>query len=149
MTPRSFLGRLITLPLLCFGLLLIALPSFVLGREFSLVWEKMTRDQVGGQHPSDIDILFNSISTQSSTLDQSNSPAPSATQHPVYPPEPAMTSPRLQDLSNFKLAQNQTELSEQIDNLKAIVEMQGKMMNRLLDVIEGRKREDVQGRISR
>lgn len=130
MTPRSFLGRLITLPLLCFGLLLIALPSFVLGREFSLVWEKMTRDQ-------------------SSTLDQSNSPAPSATQHPVYPPEPAMTSPRLQDLSNFKLAQNQTELSEQIDNLKAIVEMQGKMMNRLLDVIEGRKREDVQGRISR
>jgi hypothetical protein len=45
-TPRSFLGRLITLPLLVFGLLLIALPSFVLGREFSLVWEKMTSDQV-------------------------------------------------------------------------------------------------------
>lgn len=45
-TPRSFLGRLITLPLLVFGLLLIALPSFVLGREFSLVWESMTRDQV-------------------------------------------------------------------------------------------------------
>lgn len=45
-TPRSFLGRLVTLPLLVFGLLLIALPSFVLGREFSLVWEKMTKDQV-------------------------------------------------------------------------------------------------------
>ncbi|KAI0027806.1 hypothetical protein K488DRAFT_60392 [Vararia minispora EC-137] len=41
-TPRSFLGRLITLPLLIFGLLLIALPSFVLGREFSLVWNEMT-----------------------------------------------------------------------------------------------------------
>ncbi|KAL1693523.1 hypothetical protein GGG16DRAFT_110961 [Schizophyllum commune] len=40
-TPRSFLGRLVTLPLLVFGLLLIALPSFVLGREFSLVWERM------------------------------------------------------------------------------------------------------------
>jgi hypothetical protein len=41
-TPRSFLGRLITVPILMFGLLLITLPSFVLGREFSLVWEKMT-----------------------------------------------------------------------------------------------------------
>jgi potassium voltage-gated channel Shal-related subfamily D member 2 len=41
-TPRSFLGRLITLPLLIFGLLLIALPSFVLGREFSIVWNEMT-----------------------------------------------------------------------------------------------------------
>lgn len=41
-TPRSFLGRLITIPLLVFGLLLIALPSFVLGREFSLVWNDMT-----------------------------------------------------------------------------------------------------------
>ena len=44
MTPRSFLGKLITLPLLVFGLLLIALPSFVLGREFSIVWERMTKD---------------------------------------------------------------------------------------------------------
>ncbi|TFK59198.1 voltage-gated potassium channel, partial [Pluteus cervinus] len=42
-TPRSFLGRLVTLPLLLFGLLFITLPSFVLGREFSIVWEKMTR----------------------------------------------------------------------------------------------------------
>ncbi|KAH9958858.1 hypothetical protein BC827DRAFT_1269298 [Russula dissimulans] len=40
-TPRSFFGRLITLPLLLFGLLLIALPSFVLGREFSVVWNEM------------------------------------------------------------------------------------------------------------
>lgn len=40
-TPRSFFGRLITLPLLLFGLLLIALPSFVLGREFSIVWNEM------------------------------------------------------------------------------------------------------------
>ena len=41
-TPRSFFGRLITLPLLLFGLLLIALPSFVLGREFSIVWNEMS-----------------------------------------------------------------------------------------------------------
>ena len=46
-TPRSFFGRLITLPLLIFGLLLIALPSFVLGREFSVVWNEMA----GGYTP--------------------------------------------------------------------------------------------------
>ena len=45
-TPRSFLGRLITIPLLVFGLLLIALPTFVLGREFSSIWDTMKEDQV-------------------------------------------------------------------------------------------------------
>ncbi|KAI5118430.1 hypothetical protein M0805_009708 [Coniferiporia weirii] len=40
-TPRSFLGRLLTVPLLVCGLLLIALPSFVLGREFSVLWDHM------------------------------------------------------------------------------------------------------------
>lgn len=45
-TPRSFLGRVITLPLLVFGLLLIALPTFVLGREFSHVWDMMKVGQV-------------------------------------------------------------------------------------------------------
>ncbi|THU89206.1 voltage-gated potassium channel, partial [Dendrothele bispora CBS 962.96] len=41
LTPVSLLGRLFTIPLLVFGLLLIALPSFVLGREFAVVWEGM------------------------------------------------------------------------------------------------------------
>ncbi|KAJ3936261.1 MAG: hypothetical protein NXY57DRAFT_270716 [Lentinula lateritia] len=55
-TPRSFLGRLVTVPLLVFGLLLIALPSFVLGREFSIVWEKMTTQQQLQQQDDDRDL---------------------------------------------------------------------------------------------
>lgn len=39
--PRSVLGRLFTVPLLVFGLLLIALPSFVLGRNFAIVFDAM------------------------------------------------------------------------------------------------------------
>ena len=39
--PRSFLGKLLTMPLLMFGLLLIALPSFVLGRNFAIVFDAM------------------------------------------------------------------------------------------------------------
>lgn len=49
--PRSFLGRLITLPLLMFGLLLIALPSFVLGREFASVWDGMGGTKVSSNPP--------------------------------------------------------------------------------------------------
>lgn len=40
--PRSMLGKLLTVPLLMFGLLLIALPSFVLGRNFAIVFDAMT-----------------------------------------------------------------------------------------------------------
>jgi len=43
------------------------------------------------------------------------------------------------DISNFKLAQNQTELSKQIEELKATVELNVQIMNRLLEVLEGRK----------
>jgi len=113
-TPRSFLGRLVTLPLLVFGLLLIALPSFVLGREFSLVWEKMTSDQNDTSDRPD-----------SPTISQSDT-------HPI----------RTHDLSNFKLAQNQTELSKQIEELKATVELNVQIMNRLLEALDGRKNQD-------
>ncbi|KAJ3510190.1 hypothetical protein NLJ89_g4820 [Agrocybe chaxingu] len=112
-TPRSFLGRLITLPLLVFGLLLITLPSFVLGREFSLVWEAMTKDREN---------------EPSSTI----SPYP-----PIYSAtrnDPPPRTPR--DLSNLKLAQNQTELSRQIQELAATVEIQGKLLQRLLTKLD-------------
>lgn len=39
--PKSTLGRLVCVPLLCFGLLLVALPSFVLGRNFATVWDAL------------------------------------------------------------------------------------------------------------
>ncbi|KAF8326877.1 uncharacterized protein EI90DRAFT_1884430 [Cantharellus anzutake] len=45
--PRTILGRFFTIPLLLFGLLLIALPSFVLGRQFSAVWEAMAARGAG------------------------------------------------------------------------------------------------------
>ncbi len=46
------------------------------------------------------------------------------------------------DLSNRKLAQNQTELSRQIEQLSATVEAQGAMIQRLLQVMDkGKQRE--------
>ncbi|KAK0457996.1 uncharacterized protein EV420DRAFT_1748335 [Desarmillaria tabescens] len=125
-TPRSFLGRLVTLPLLVFGLLLIALPSFVLGREFSIVWEKMTENQ--RQPIDELDIV------DSPTLTRPLFSTSSASS--------ASGSSKKKDLSNRKLAQNQTELSRQIEQLSATVEAQGAMIQRLLQVMDkGKQRE--------
>jgi len=108
-TPRSFLGRLITLPILVFGLLLITLPSFVLGREFSLVWGQMTRDSV---------------------LDDANRNSTAGLYTPLHTSQDIRGPGR--DLSNRKLAQNQTELSIQIHALATTIEHQGKLLKRLL-----------------
>lgn len=43
--PRTALGKMLSVPLLLFGLLLIALPSFVLGRNFAIVYDAMVTFQ--------------------------------------------------------------------------------------------------------
>ncbi|KAF8551234.1 voltage-gated potassium channel [Imleria badia] len=117
-TPRSTLGRLITVPLLVFGLLLIALPSFVLGREFSIVWKQMTKHEVHDPR----------CATDEQT-DEEQDP------NLVLGPDLDIRSER--DLSNRKLAQNQTELSWQISELRNAVEMQGEIIRRLVGLLEG------------
>ncbi|EPQ54408.1 voltage-gated potassium channel [Gloeophyllum trabeum ATCC 11539] len=114
-TPRSFLGRLITLPLLLFGLLLIALPSFVLGREFSIVWAKMTKNQ------------------------NINEPLVSASVANFHDLQNPAQSDISRDLSNRKLAQNQAELSRQITELRTALQMQGETLRTLLEIMESEK----------
>ncbi|KAF9546671.1 voltage-gated potassium channel [Agrocybe pediades] len=153
-TPRSFLGRLITLPILVFGLLLITLPSFVLGREFSHVWEKMTTDRPssdangdGGEQGSGRGrenptiSPYSPISYPMSAISRPSIDAPGRT--PYYPRTPShshssSTGIRQRDLSNLKLAQNQTELSRQIEELRETMEAQGKLLMRLLERMEGK-----------
>ncbi|KAJ7085767.1 hypothetical protein B0H15DRAFT_910168 [Mycena belliarum] len=118
-TPRSFLGRLVTLPLLVFGLLLIALPSFVLGREFSLVWERMSRDSPHSE-PQSPTSPFMRRGRDTFFPASSYAPTPSG------------------DLSNRKLAHNQMELSKQIVELRGVIEAQGQLIARLVSALEGK-----------
>ncbi|KAA1470666.1 voltage-gated potassium channel [Dentipellis sp. KUC8613] len=138
-TPRSFPGRLITIPLLVFGLLLIALPSFVLGREFSIVWNEMSSGEVqsistlplGSFHSDARDCQM--PPTTPYLLPQSPN-LMRRRRTPVSSPHASaidMAPPR--DLTNRKLAQNQTELSAQIAALSAVVERQGAMLRALLE----------------
>ncbi|KAI9498219.1 hypothetical protein BDB00DRAFT_755196 [Zychaea mexicana] len=49
MVPATFIGKLITFPAMLFGVLLIALPSIIIGRNFTIVWEAMKRRQYYSQ----------------------------------------------------------------------------------------------------
>ncbi|KAJ6525762.1 hypothetical protein B0H19DRAFT_971203 [Mycena capillaripes] len=127
-TPRSFLGRLVTLPLLVFGLLLIALPSFVLGREFSLVWEQMAHD---------VRFILYLLSPQSEPQSPVSPFLPRRRQRADSFFAPHTANPPT-DLSNRKLAHNQTELSKQISELRGVVEAQGQLIARLVTALEGK-----------
>ncbi|EPS97556.1 hypothetical protein FOMPIDRAFT_1061807 [Fomitopsis schrenkii] len=132
LTPRSFLGRLITIPLLVFGLLLIALPTFVLGREFSLVWEMMKENQQISREE-----VFNAQSVDplaSPSLMRARSSS-SAWRHVQDEPQPGEGSPR-----------EAHELRDQIAELKATVEMQGALLRRLVSAMEGGAQGQSQGK---
>jgi voltage-gated potassium channel Kch len=64
--PRSFLGKLLTMPLLMFGLLLIALPSFVLGRNFAIVFDAMNNQALIAVSPCfsfDAGLMYSRVRT--------------------------------------------------------------------------------------
>jgi hypothetical protein len=52
-------------------------------------------------------------------------------------PPAFLSAPESADLSNRKLAHNQTELSNQITELRGIVEAQGQLIARLVSALEG------------
>ncbi|ELU41586.1 hypothetical protein AG1IA_04381 [Rhizoctonia solani AG-1 IA] len=134
--PRSFLGRLLSVPLLLFGLLLIALPSFVLGREFAAVWEYMGGNVLQGndeavaearRHLNDTPLLSRTPLSRG----RSASYVPLDDEVNISP----NTSERRKDLTNLKLAQNQQALSKQIDQLAELIRIQAeelKMVKELL-----------------
>ncbi|OZJ03975.1 hypothetical protein BZG36_03255 [Bifiguratus adelaidae] len=47
MVPTTFIGKLVTFPAMMFGVLLIALPSIIVGRNFTTVWEQMKHAEGG------------------------------------------------------------------------------------------------------
>ncbi|KAF8903672.1 hypothetical protein CPB84DRAFT_1835815 [Gymnopilus junonius] len=149
-TPRSFLGRLITIPILVFGLLFITLPSFVLGREFSHVWEKLTQDRLEVAEENG-----NNVVTEDPDADLGMEADPengtarasgsaSARSAPHYRPARVHRHFHLPPLSP-PLAQNQTELSRQIEELAGVVDVQGRMLSRLLELLEEKEGVKDQG----
>ncbi|KAJ7219590.1 hypothetical protein GGX14DRAFT_355754, partial [Mycena pura] len=90
----------------------------VLGREFTLVWERMSRESPHSEPMSPT--------------------SPLARRRDPFFPLRHHQDGRAADLSNRKLAHNQTELSKQILELRSIVEAQGKLIARLVAVLDGK-----------
>ncbi|KAB5594261.1 Potassium voltage-gated channel family protein [Ceratobasidium theobromae] len=136
-TPRSFLGRMLSVPLLLFGLLLIALPSFVLGREFATVWEHM-----GGNLGNAEAVAEARRHLNDSPMVSRARPSRARFENYVALDDEAghldNDGERARDLSNFKLAQNQQELSKQIDQLSELVRTQAEELRVVKELLEKR-----------
>ncbi|KZO94265.1 voltage-gated potassium channel [Calocera viscosa TUFC12733] len=115
--PRSGLGRLITVPLLMFGLLVVALPSFVLGRNFSAVWEGMKRRGAIVQARNE--------ATEGGPM----GPDPTT---PITPNGGAIFDERSADLE---------VLQSDVRRLTKVVERQGGDLERLIQLLERRHQE--------
>ncbi|PIL22784.1 transporter [Ganoderma sinense ZZ0214-1] len=167
-TPRSFLGRVITLPLLVFGLLLIALPTFVLGREFSIVWEFMEEAQVSLPLSSSAEQPLTlkpeqKTREQDEQIDPFHDPLASPLLAARRPPEIATTTslwrhapeeisrPRATRVASISsnapgpldstAAHNETsaELRAHLSELRAKVDRQEEMLRRIMAAVEGRQ----------
>ncbi|KAH9991133.1 hypothetical protein BJV77DRAFT_554733 [Russula vinacea] len=133
-TPRSFLGRLVTLPLLLFGLLLIALPSFVLGREFSMVWNEMTH----GHTPRTPYTQSRHAYTQSQVFLQSPTLLRRPRAHSLSVDDPFHTTNVAaaaceRDEAHHQLAQSHSALAAQLAELRGAVDAQSTLLRRILE----------------
>jgi len=131
-TPRSFFGRLITLPLLLFGLLLIALPSFVLGREFSVVWNEMTSGETprtpylqSGHAQSELLLQSSNLLTRLRARRLSHSE--------YLHPTPTTTTTRERDEAHRQLSQSHGVLAAQLTELRAAMDAQSTLLRRILE----------------
>ncbi|KAI8994245.1 voltage-gated potassium channel [Trametes punicea] len=148
-TPRSFLGRLITLPLLVFGLLLIALPTFVLGREFSLVWELMEENQKTYGADGDVEPLNDPLASPMLSRSRSVRDLASTTglwQHAQEEITRARRTSNNAPPAMRTSSQTQADLTAQIADLRAKVDAQEEMLRRIMDAVEGRRTQERRSR---
>ncbi|KAF7795322.1 hypothetical protein EIP86_006478 [Pleurotus ostreatoroseus] len=141
-TPRSFLGRIITVPLLVFGLLLIALPTFVLGREFSIVWDLMKEHQAAAEEEEEAQAIptpqASPLLTRHANRSHWDLRLDSLAAEAMIP---------LTGVNRRQAQRDRAEVTSQITELKATVEMQGEMLRRIIDLLDekGKQRANTNG----
>lgn len=143
-TPTTTIGRLITLPLLIFGLLLIALPSFVLGRNFSIVWDTVTSHQNVEATPR----RRNYVSVPSSGFGVPSEPEPIFDAHNPYG-SPTYTTARpragvqqntqLEVIPEASTSSAQYNVVDEIKSLRLAVDQQSRDMRILMEALSQRQ----------
>ncbi|TIB83797.1 voltage-gated potassium channel [Wallemia mellicola] len=142
-TPTTTIGRLITLPLLIFGLLLIALPSFVLGRNFSIVWDTVTSHQNVEATPR----RRNYVTVPSSGFGVPSEPEPIFDAHNPYgSPTYATARPRvgiqqnsqLESIPEASTSSAQYNVVDEIKSLRLAIDQQSRDMRILMEALSQR-----------
>ncbi|KAJ2962226.1 hypothetical protein NQZ79_g2628 [Umbelopsis isabellina] len=125
MVPTTFIGKLITFPAMMFGVLLIALPSIIIGRNFTIVWEAMRRYQMthNGELPQ-------SIGQSSEDADAASGRRDSFIDD--IPHFPGIPSPSQNMVNNS----NNTQLAEQVAALSELTRQNQLAIERILKLLE-------------
>jgi Ion transport protein len=56
--PKTVAGRMITFPVMLFGLLIVALPSIVIGRNFADAWTLLRVNKIGRRHSAGLSPVY-------------------------------------------------------------------------------------------
>lgn len=94
--PKTALGKILSVPLLLFGLLLIALPSFVLGRNFAIAYDALSAHAMATMNgqPSQLSSTRNSIDEHRPSRDDNLTPIGEESSVPLLPVTNPSSRPR-------------------------------------------------------
>ncbi|KAI7901239.1 uncharacterized protein BX663DRAFT_457420 [Cokeromyces recurvatus] len=124
MVPTTFVGKLITFPAMMFGVLLIALPSIIVGRNFTIVWESMRRRQFSNQL-AHTNPMGEEINEQ---------------QHTIHIVSPSSIQPTTTKNNNFEILPNNTnndeEVMSQLQTLMTLTLQNQAAINKIINVLE-------------
>ncbi|KAF9584570.1 hypothetical protein BGW38_005984 [Lunasporangiospora selenospora] len=128
MVPTTFIGKLISFPAMMCGVLLITLPSIIIGRNFTLVWEAMQRYRSQAEA---------NAREQDNTL--TDEPRPSFESTHSYgesSPQPGYSSLMTGAASPIQQQQQQQELMDQLQAMTQALKQNQQTMNALQKVLE-------------
>ncbi|CAO3572133.1 unnamed protein product [Mortierella alpina] len=124
MVPTTFIGKLISFPAMMCGILLITLPSIIIGRNFTLVWEAMQRYRRRAEaNTREMNV------TSSEEPRQSFDSARSYTEEAVRPGYSSLTS-------NGVAPGQQQEMMDQLQAVTQVLKQNQQAMDALQKILE-------------
>ncbi|KAK3817220.1 MAG: hypothetical protein J3Q66DRAFT_339292 [Benniella sp.] len=123
MVPTTFVGKLISFPAMMCGILLITLPSIIIGRNFTLVWEAMQQYRRQA-----------AANTREQNTTTGDEPRQSFDSSHSY--EEETTRPGYSSLTVNGVLPGQQELMDQLEAMTQVLKQNQQTMNALQHILE-------------